>query len=476
MIARGSVSYYLPVVLCLSLALTACGGGSNSGGSTPSATDAWTWISGSSTTPGGAEGPPGVYGTEGTPSTSNTPGGRWFSAGWSDSSGNLWLFGGAGSDSNGAFGFLSDLWEFSPANKTWTWVSGSSTVNAPASYGSVGVPSTSNTPGGRYGSVGWSDNSGNLWLFGGAGSFDLNGTYGFLGDLWEFNPANKTWTWVSGSSTVNASGSYGTPGVFSTSNTPGARGNSLNWRDSSGNFWLFGGYCTIGNSPFCSMNDLWEFNPANKTWTWVSGSSTANVSGSYGTLGVPSISNTPGSRADSVTWMDGKGNFWLFGGSGLDSNGTLGFLGDLWEFNPANKTWTWVGGSSTGNVSGSYGTQGVPSTSNTPGSRIGSAGWTDSSGNLWLFGGRSEMNNPLNDLWEFNPANQTWTWVSGSGTVSAPGNYGILDAPSTSNMPGARESSVSWTDSGSNFWLFGGGGYDSAGTYGYLNDLWFYHP
>ena len=34
--------------------------------------------------------------------------------------------------------------------------------------------------------------------------------------------------------------------------------------------------------------------------------------------------------------------------------------------------------------------------------------------------------------------------------------------------------SISWTDAAGNFWLFGGEGYDSAGTAGYLNDLWKY--
>ena len=33
---------------------------------------------------------------------------------------------------------------------------------------------------------------------------------------------------------------------------------------------------------------------------------------------------------------------------------------------------------------------------------------------------------------------------------------------------------MNWTDAAGNFWLFGGNGYDSAGTSGYLNDLWKY--
>ena len=33
---------------------------------------------------------------------------------------------------------------------------------------------------------------------------------------------------------------------------------------------------------------------------------------------------------------------------------------------------------------------------------------------------------------------------------------------------------MNWTDAAGNVWLFGGLGYDSAGTLGYLNDLWKY--
>ena len=46
--------------------------------------------------------------------------------------------------------------------------------------------------------------------------------------------------------------------------------------------------------------------------------------------------------------------------------------------------------------------------------------------------------------------------------------------PSPSNVPGARDSAVSWTDATGNFWLFGGYGYDSTGTQGELGDLWKY--
>jgi N-acetylneuraminic acid mutarotase len=90
--------------------------------------------------------------------------------------------------------------------------------------------------------------------------------------------------------------------------------------------WLFGG----GGQ----FNDLWKFSPTTKEWTWVSGSNTGNVSGIYGTQGVAAASNVPGGREGSVSWIDSNGNLWLFGGIGYDSTGTVGYLNDLWRYQP----------------------------------------------------------------------------------------------------------------------------------------------
>jgi hypothetical protein len=69
-----------------------------------------------------------------------------------------------------------------------------------------------------------------------------------------------------------------------------------------------------------------------------------------------------------------------------------------------------------------------------------------------------------------------WIWEQGLTTVNGSGTYGTQGAASASNVPGARYSASSWTDSSGNFWLFGGGGYDATGAAGYLNDLWQYSP
>ncbi|MGA2990094.1 MAG: kelch repeat-containing protein [Candidatus Korobacteraceae bacterium] len=483
----------------IALFLASCGGGGNSsGGPTPPSTaNEWTWMSGSSTVRLMANGfysQPGVYGTLGVASTSNVPGGRVGAISWTDSSGNLWLFGGNGYDSAGTLGILNDLWEFSTTAKTWTWVSGSNTGIAdgslhgtPGIYGTLGVASSSNIPGGRDAPVSWTDSSGNLWLFGGAG-YDSTGTLGDLNDLWKFNPTNKEWTWVSGSNTASAFGVYGTQGVPAVTNVPGARYLAVSWTDSSGNLWLFGGAGNGSAGTGGDLNDLWEFNPTTKMWTWVSGSSTGGALGVYGTQGVASPSNVPGAREVAVSWIDRSGNLWLFGGAG----GPTDILNDLWEFNPTNKEWTWISGSNTGATSGVYGTLGVAAAGNVPGGRWNPVGWTDSSGNLWLFGGQgldsTGTGGWLNDLWEFSPTTKEWTWMGGANTTYAnatqyqpdrgqPGVYGTEGVPAATNVPGGRYNAVSWTDSSGNFWLFGGEGHDStAAQQGALNDLWRYQP
>jgi len=434
----------------------------------------WSWEGGLDTVNAS-----GVYGTQRTAAAGNVPGARYSTNSWTDSSGNLWLFGGVGYDSTGASGYLNDLWQYSPSTKEWIWVSGGNTDNASGVYGTQRTAAAGNVPGARYSASSWIDSSGNLWLFGGVG-YDSAGAVGDLNDLWRYSPSSGQWTWISGASAGNASGVYGTQHTAAAGNVPGARYSANSWIDSSGNLWLFGGYGYDATGGVGKLNDLWKYSPSSGQWTWVSGGSADNAAGVYGTQAAAAASNMPGARYSANSWIDSSGNLWLLGGYGYDSTGTVGKLDDLWQFSPSSGQWTWVGGEDVANVGGLYGALGTASAGNLPGARQAASSWIDSSGNFWLFGGVGYDSigavGNLNDLWEYSPSANEWTWVSGGDVANASGVYGTQGTPSVGNILGGRDSISSWIDSSGKLWLFGGNGYDSSGNLGYLNDLWQFDP
>jgi N-acetylneuraminic acid mutarotase len=501
-----------------------------SAGAQTTAPNEWTWIGGSNTA-----NPPGVYGRLGTPAAGNIPGGRDSAATWTDSSGNFWLFGGEAFDANGNFGLLNDLWEFQPSSQEWTWISGSSTLPAscagsttlpcgqPGVYGSSGSAAAGNIPGGRLLASYWSDRSGNFWLFGGEG-FDTNQNLGELNDLWEFNHTTNQWTWIGGGSTVGGNGGqpggYGTLGSAAAANIPGGRDSATNWTDKSGQLWIYGGEGFDGQGNYGQLNDLWEFDPITSEWTWTGGSSTLPVACAtgpnngmcgwpaiYGKLGAPATGISPGNRVAAASWTDKSGNFLLFGGLGTVfwKNNDFSEIDqyDLWEFNPSTKQWAWMSGNTTSTCmeggggpylcgqSGIYGTQGTPAIANIPPSLNNATTWTDTSGNLWLFGGAQSMTTVgqggglCNDLWVFEPAANEWAWMGGASQFGGgscilitPGTNGVMGTPAAANIPSGRAGAASWTDSSGNLWLFGGVGYTSSTGFFEvdLNDLWIYQP
>ena len=322
---------------------------------------AWTMVSGSSTVPdaGGVGGQTGVYGDLQQPDSNSLPGGRYGAVGWTDSSGNLWLFGGNGYDSASNVGSLNDLWEFIPSSGQWTWMGGSDTLPCSNGCGQPGVymasgvpidaPSASYIPGGRYNATAWVDSSGTFWLFGGNG-FDVDGYSGGLDDLWEFSPTSLEWTWIGHGILFNTdhnsnTGIYGVAGVASDSNLPGGRDSANAWLDANGNLWIFGGegYDSQGN--FGNLNDLWQYSFSTGQWAWMGGASTVpnnsnGVPGVYGNLGAWNVANTPGGRFSASGWTDASGNLWLFGGQGVDGSGNYGLLNDLWEYQSPNSSST----------------------------------------------------------------------------------------------------------------------------------------
>ncbi len=393
----------------------------------------WTWF--------GRNTGYGIYGTQGVPSAQNYPGYRSNSANWKDNSGNLWLFGGRGYASSGNQVYLNDLWKYNVSTSQWTWIRGIKTdEDAIPNYGTKGVASSTNTPGGRHGATTWIDGSGDLWLFGGEGL--TSNSLGGLNDLWKYNTSTNQWTWVSGDATNNNASVIGTIGVPSVNNKPGSRVNAKGWKDGTGKLWS---YTTHGG-------EMWKYDPSTSEWTCLQ----------FGFL-----TNSPNYRDGSANWEDLNGNFFLFGGNGRSSNGSQGYLNDLWKYEPSLNQWTFVGGSSSVNFTGQYGTQGTGSATNWPGSRQNSVGFIDQTGKFWLWGGNGyassiQSSGSLNDLWKYDPASSQWTWVKGDKTHNVQVIYGSQGIAANTNKPGGSSNLKFGCVNNNDFWFIGN----------YNNELW----
>jgi len=355
---------------------------------------------------------------------------------------------------------------------TWTWMSGSNTINQTGVYGTKGVSDVNNHPGGRDISASWQGDDGNLYFF---GEF----YNGFINDLWRYETSSGIWTWISGSSTINGYGVYGTKGVSNASNIPGGRENAMFWKGDNGDLFLFGGHGFPASGGYDMLNDLWRYNIYSGEWTWLSGSDIINQQGVYGTLNIPSTNNYPGARHTGVTWVGPSGDLYLFGGFGKAASGT-GILNDLWKYDLSTGEWTWLSGSNSINDAGSYGTIGVENSSNVPAGRQRAFSANLEDGNFYLFGGfyrnySNNFHNYYNDLWKYNLSTGNWTWLSGSSGSNTSGIYGIKGIADILNCPGSRNEGFSWSDKSGSIYLFGGEGYDSNGSFNVLNDLWEYN-
>lgn len=138
----------------------------------------------------------------------------------------------------------------------WIWIAGDSETDQLGVYGAKGITAATNKPGGRSDAVSWIDSEGNLCLFGGdAGVRYMKA----INDLWKFD--GTAWTWVSGDRTEYQRAIYGTKGVTSKTNDPGGRSGSINWIDSKGHLWLFGGRKSYRMRIDNYLNDLWMLEP-----------------------------------------------------------------------------------------------------------------------------------------------------------------------------------------------------------------------
>lgn len=357
-------------------------------------TNMWTWINNGPTN----------FGTQGVPSATNFPGAHSLGATtWTDLNNNLWLYAGVSG------GWDANMWKYNIATGQWTWMKGPGSCSCyNPNYGTIKVAASTNEPGSRAeASASWVDASGNLWFMGGQvcnGNCSGGGSAGGKSDVWKYDIATNNWIWMNGATTPLQPPVYGPKGVASTANTPGGRMVYASAGGLNNKFLLFGG---INNFNTNNYNDLWEYDPVNDTWAWLSGTNLVNQNGVYGTKCVPSNTVYPGSGFEVRTrWSDDCGNLWLFGaGTNYDATNAL------WRYSLVGNTWTWVNGTSLINQNGTYGTLNIPAATNIPGSRKGGNAWRNKDA-LYMFGGRAYgatggSSASINDMWKYIPDKPT---------------------------------------------------------------------
>lgn len=504
------------------------------------ATNNWTWRSGNS-----QQNLP-VYGTKGVADTLNTPGGvRLGTLKWT-SGGKAYLYGGYGyvAGKTGQF-YRNDLWELDLSNFTWTWIGGDTTGDNNPTYGVLNYYHKDVWPGDRGYSNVWSlgdkvytmstastpensdaifefNNTSRLfrWISGMHNAYSndyyvkphlgnvLNEPYAsYYSNIWHNNdtvylsgtdnyklkskkPKNILWRysidkneWTVEQIRNSIDPFYGVKGTTSVQNSPGFRSHSYTWY-LNGKLYQYSGFKhDPDGSNLIATNDLWEYDIQSGLWKWLHGDSAIN-SGThfktfpiYGTSGVAAAANTPGGRTAGLSWVT-NGKLYLFGGSGEESGG-LYDGNDVWEYNPATNMWTWLKGAGT-TFHGFYGTKGVAAAANTPGNRTGMAGCS-LNGKFYLFGGVTHLQNSYNefanDLWEYDPGTNMWTWISGSSAPLAPSVFGTKFVPAATNTPGRREYPTMWAGN-NRLYLMGGWSFHGASPlspHHISDDLWEYN-
>lgn len=294
----------------------------------------------------------------------------------------------------------------------------------------------------------WQDAEKNVWIFGGIG-FGEDGQWGLFGDLWKLNLATNVWQLQSGERNKAVD-------MLSKSQYPDARRDAISWIDKHGVLWLMGGKMLNDNE---FLSDVWSYDPKKQLWANVKVKGSFNQNANWGKKGNSDGNSSPGSRSGAATWIDKKGNLWLFGGaSQIYGEGKQNYYSDLWQFNTSSRAWKWVSGNDKPNQKSTYKKKSKEVVI-LPGGRVKASSWYDENNDcLWLYGGEGIDSSGIDlgalaDLWRYDIAADSWEWAGGGqGLYERTGKNKNFNKTS----PGYRSSATHWTDNAGNFWLYGG--------------------
>lgn len=367
------------------------------------------------------------------------------------------------------------MWHFDVQKNTWELMSGN--ISDTVIRGTINVASPTNSPGSRIGAVGWKVNN-KLYLYGGKTGFYIPGvSIPIYSDLWEYDLATKMWTWIKGADTLGSAGVYGAMGLAAPSNLPSARESAMAWQYGN-KLYLFGGWGVDSANREGERNDLWVFDLSTKNWKWLKGNKGYRQNGVY-TGAAANLK--PGSRSYSGTFTD-NGKLYLFGGIGQYTSVFFnsGSLNDLWAFDTTSGNWIFLKGSTDRDDCATFGTLGIPASLNKPGCKTSPYIWKTSTSKIYMCGGSgmlycSSGGGNLNDIWEYTPSTNNWTWWGGN-IVSPTGKYGVAGVPDSANILPGRSAGASWVYN-DNLYLMGGGSntsnHSNFGVGAAATDVWY---
>jgi N-acetylneuraminic acid mutarotase len=301
----------------------------------------------------------------------------------------------------------NEIWKFNNNTKKWHWLKGSPSNS---DYGvNVGnnMASSTNTPSGRKNFNYWQVGD-YFYVYGGVGFYNSSFfNYNFYNDVWRYHIPSNSWICLKSQGNLFAPlGNYGTLGVPNINNFPQSRSLAAGWYYNN-KLYIFGG---LANGINESLNDLWEFDLANNTWTWLKGSNTLNGPTVVGNNNIANATNQPGSRfgiqfcnKDSLLYLISSNN-------NFSNNGQT----DVWEYNTNTNNWQRLSGGSLVNNIVRHGTINTPNSTNNPGSIIGAVCYYRNN-KIYTSGGRyyASNYNYATPLWQFDLQTQLWTWIKG---------------------------------------------------------------
>lgn len=375
-------------------------------------------------------------------STNIWPGSRIDSSIWhSKEDRKAYLFGGLSfNEDKKDYELLNDLWELDIATRKWKSVQSVSKSIPPP----------------RHSASACGASGGMMIVFGGVG---LAGNK--LDDLWIFSLVDYSWKQLDKSENISSS-------------FPLARSDQTTWCFKT-EMIIFGGR-NVENE---TIHEMWSFSLIHLKWKEME-SSKKYPKNNYGQYAV----TYPKPRSGATPFVKGN-HLYIFGGNiaGKDSGETHvngKYVTDLWSYDVEADTWQSLGGNSDVCQPGIFSPQHAENKNNWPGCRIKGTGWSDSSGNLWMFGGEGAditknsvtVFKPallLNDLWQYDFVYNMWIWQGGNQYGNTGGKYGDSGSELA---PGGRTGFVSFNELGNFHYIFGGMGHDTNGKDGSLSDLW----